>query len=190
MKCISLVFVKYCPALDENLEAWVQNITLGNNRVATKFTFCCQVLSLLQESSCCRWGSWRWGLDSPWVSRKQTGGLGADPRPPVLWWWTAFPALGVGVTLESRGTGEQAAMQWCWGLFLPTDAECWDRAVGEPRVNLDSRVWGDPLCPRGRLWSCLSACVWEGYWRSNLSGCKFMPEWGKEKAPSGGLLYG
>lgn len=85
MKFISLVFVKYCPALDKNLEAWVQSITLGNNQVATKFTFCCQFLSLLQKRYYCRWASWRqglwWGLETLWVSSQQT--QEGEKQPPV-----------------------------------------------------------------------------------------------------------
>jgi len=51
----------------------VQHTIVGNNQLATKFTFCHLFLSLLQKSSelllqCCRWESWRQARDECWIS--------------------------------------------------------------------------------------------------------------------------
>lgn len=131
MKFISLVFVKYCPALDENLEARVQNISLGNNQVATKFTFCHQFLKCSAEKfllQCCRWESSGWGLRWGWIQGRVRG----RPQPPVVscpgglhFLPVPEPAARVEITFKSETTGEQSAMQWYLSLFLHMGDNCW-----------------------------------------------------------------
>lgn len=137
MQCISLVFVKYCPALDENLEAWVQNITLGNNQVATKFTFCCRFLSLLQRSTYCSVAGGKaegQACGEGWIycgHPASKEGRGRS-RPQALSHSAGLhflpvtePALGVEITVQSKATGEQSAMQWYLSLFLHMGDKCW-----------------------------------------------------------------
>lgn len=73
VKFICLEIMKCFPVLDEELKAWVQHRTVGNNQLATEFSLCHWILCLMQESSelllrSCMWANWRQARHERWFS--------------------------------------------------------------------------------------------------------------------------